>query len=66
MESFLTALGLLFFLEGFPYAAFPDRMKRWLEQILKLPSGKLQTLGAILMIVGLILVYMGRRYGVPR
>ncbi|ROQ92214.1 DUF2065 domain-containing protein [Desulfosoma caldarium] len=65
MESLLTALGLLFFLEGLPYLAFPDRMKRWIEEILKLPSGKLRTVGAAAMILGLILVHLGRRHGGP-
>jgi len=64
MELFLTTLGLVFFLEGLPYFAFPDRMKRWLEQILRLPSVQLRMLGAALMILGLLLVFLGRRHGV--
>lgn len=65
MESFLTAVGLLCFLEGLPYLAFPDRMKKWLQEILRLPSEQLRVLGAVLMIVGLIMVYFGRRHGGP-
>lgn len=64
MEFFLTAVGLLFFLEGLPYFAFPQRMKRWLEEILRLPSAQLRILGAALMVVGLLLVFLGRRHGV--
>jgi len=65
METLLTAVGLLCFLEGLPYLAFPDRMKRWLEEILRLPSVHLRVLGATLMILGLVLVYFGRRHGAP-
>ncbi len=65
MEYFLTVVGLLFFLEGLPYMAFPERMKRWLQEILELPSGQLRLLGAVLMILGLILVFLGRRHGGP-
>ncbi len=63
MEFFLTAVGLLFFLEGLPYLAFPERMKKWLEEILRLPSAQLRVLGAVLMVLGLLLVFFGRRYG---
>ncbi|WP_448382255.1 DUF2065 domain-containing protein [Desulfosoma sp.] len=64
MEFFLTALGLVFFLEGLPYLACPERMKRWLEEILRLPSAQLRMLGAALMVLGLLLVFLGRRHGV--
>ncbi|MEJ5347913.1 MAG: DUF2065 domain-containing protein [Desulfosoma sp.] len=65
MEYFLTVVGLLFFLEGLPYMAFPERMKRWLQEILTLPTGQLRLLGAVLMILGLIFVFLGRRHGGP-
>lgn len=65
MDYLLTALGLVCFLEGLPYAAFPDRIKQWLEHIAKLPSDQLRFLGGVLMAVGLGLVYLGRRYGGP-
>lgn len=63
MEFFLTAVGLLFFLEGLPYLAFPERMKKWLEEILRLPSAQRRVLSAVLMVLGLLLVFFGRRYG---
>lgn len=64
MEFFLTAVGLVFFLEGLPYFAFPERMKKWLKEIVRLPSAQLRILGAALMILGLLLVFLGRRHGV--
>ncbi|MEJ5366198.1 MAG: DUF2065 domain-containing protein [Desulfosoma sp.] len=64
MDFFLTAVGLVFFLEGLPYFASPERTKRWLEEILRLPSGQLRLIGGALMVVGLLLVFLGRRHGV--
>ncbi|SMC20447.1 hypothetical protein SAMN02746041_00921 [Desulfacinum hydrothermale DSM 13146] len=65
MDYLLTALGLVCFLEGLPYAAFPDRIKQWLKHIARLPSDQLRLMGGVLMAVGLGLVYLGRRHGAP-
>ena len=65
MEYFLTVVGLVCFIEGLPYFAFPERIKAWLEQILSLPSSQLRIMGGGLMILGLFLVYLGRRHGAP-
>jgi hypothetical protein len=63
MEYFLTVLGLLCFVEGLPYFAFPDAVKRWLVQLIGMPAERLRIVGACLMLVGLLLVYWGRRQG---
>lgn len=63
MGYFLTVLGLLCFLEGLPYFAFPEQLKRWLQQVCQMPAVKLRFLGAILMVTGLLLVFLGRRHG---
>jgi len=47
--------------EGIPYFAFPEKMKSWIQTVLEIPTGSLRRFGLILMIVGLFLVYMGRR-----
>ncbi len=63
MGYFLTVLGLLCFIEGIPYLAFPEQLKRWLEQVGQMPEKHLRALGGILMVAGLLLVYLGRHHG---
>jgi len=59
----LTVAGLICFFEGLPYLATPDQLKRWLLKVCTLPSSYLRLLGGALMILGLLLVYWGRRLG---
>ena len=63
MAYLLTVLGLICFFEGLPYLAFPAGMKRFMAQVLQTPSDRLRWYGAVLMVVGLVLVYVGRRHG---
>ena len=61
MQFLLCVLGMVMFLEGLPYFAFPEKMKIWLLRILETPDHSLRRMGLGLMIVGLVLVYWGRR-----
>lgn len=61
MDYFLCVVGMVLFIEGFPYAAFPAKMKKWIEKMLEIPPGALRPMGLALMIAGLFLVYLGRR-----
>jgi uncharacterized protein len=60
---FLTVIGLICFLEGLPYFAFPHQLKTWLQKLILMPSAQLRTIGGVLMGIGLLLVYWGRRHG---
>jgi hypothetical protein len=60
MEFFLCVVGMVMFIEGFPYAAFPNKMKFWIEKILELPPRTLRGLGLVMMLAGLLVVYAGR------
>lgn len=60
---FLTVLGLICFLEGLPYFAFPKQIKAWLEKVIAMPCGQLRLIGGVMMVAGLLLVYWGRRHG---
>lgn len=60
---FLTVLGLICFLEGLPYFAFPKQIKAWLEKVIAMPCGQLRLIGGAMMVAGLLLVYWGRRHG---
>jgi len=60
MEYFLCVVGMVLFLEGLPYAAFPFKMREWLYKMLEMPPAALRPMGFILMIIGLALIYLGR------
>lgn len=59
MKFFLCVLGLVMFIEGFPYAAFPLKMKTWIIRILEMPSGSLRVFGLVMMAIGLFLISLG-------
>lgn len=61
MGFFLCVIGMVMIVEGIPYFAFPEKMKAVLLQMLRLPDARLRRFGAVLMFLGLALVYLGRR-----
>ena len=61
MDFFLCVIGMVMIVEGVPYFAAPDRMKGWMAKIMQIPSGNLRRFGLLMMAVGLLLVYLGRR-----
>jgi uncharacterized protein YjeT (DUF2065 family) len=60
MDYFLSVMGMVLFIEGLPYAAFPEKMKRFVQKMLAMPSGELRRFGFVLMLGGLFLVYIGK------
>ena len=60
MEFFLCVIGMVMIIEGLPYFAFPNKMKSWIKKISVSPDSSLRRFGLVLMVVGLLLVYMGR------
>jgi uncharacterized protein len=61
MKLFLSALGLMLIFEGLPYFMFPDKLKGWLNRLLKLPDSQLRWFGLVSLVVGVILIYLTRR-----
>jgi uncharacterized protein YjeT (DUF2065 family) len=61
MKYFLCVLGLVMFIEGFPYFAFPDRLKVWLVKISEIPARTLRIYGFLMMVIGLAVVYWAQR-----
>ena len=61
MEFFLCVLGMVMIFEGVPYFAFPAKMKHWILKVIDMPDENLRRLGFFLMLIGLGLVYLGKR-----
>jgi len=61
MDFFICVIGMVMIVEGLPYFAFPDRMKGWIQKVLGMTDASLRRFGLVLMLIGLGLVYMGRR-----
>jgi len=51
---------MVFVLEGIPYFAFPEKVKELLVKMSDMPARSLRLMGFISMLLGLILVYLGR------
>jgi len=58
MKLLFCLLGLVLIVEGFPYLAFPDKMKKWLRQIQQVPDNQLRIIGFLAMCFGLLVTYI--------
>ncbi len=61
MKFFLCVIGMVMIVEGLPYFAFPGRMKEVVQMVLNLSDDSLRRFGAVLMLLGLGIVYFGKR-----
>ena len=61
MDYFLCVIGMVMIVEGVPYFAAPDQMKRWMAKIMDMVPESLRRFGMVMMAAGLVLVYLGRR-----
>jgi uncharacterized protein YjeT (DUF2065 family) len=57
MKLLLCLLGLVLMVEGLPYFAFPDKMKRWMATLQEVPDSRLRVIGLLAMSLGLLLAY---------
>tara|TARA_B100000614_G_scaffold216430_1_gene201165 strand:+ start:352 stop:537 length:186 start_codon:yes stop_codon:yes gene_type:complete len=57
VKELITAIGLLFFIEGFFLAIFPSRIKNMLELIKNTPENKLRSFGLIFLIIGFLIIW---------
>lgn len=60
MTDFVTALGLLFVIEGALYALFPEGMQRMMRMALEAPPSTLRNGGVVALIVGFAIVWLIR------
>ncbi|MAJ86094.1 MAG: ubiquitin-binding protein [Candidatus Pelagibacter sp.] len=57
MKDLITAIGLLFFIEGLLVAMFPSRIKNMLLIINKIPETKLRKSGLLFLGIGFFIVW---------
>tara|TARA_B100001093_G_scaffold469896_1_gene490955 strand:+ start:272 stop:457 length:186 start_codon:yes stop_codon:yes gene_type:complete len=57
MNDLITAIGLLFFIEGLFLAIFPSRIKNILELIKDTPINKLRTFGLSFLVIGFTIIW---------
>ena len=60
MKFFISVIAMVLIIEGFPYFAFPTRMKEVLNTMSKVEPNVLRVMGLTLIIIGLILLYFFR------
>ena len=58
MKIVFLAFGLFMIFEGFPYFAWPDKMKELLAQLMEMPESSLRKIGFAMMITGLMICYL--------
>ena len=61
MKFFLCVIGMVMVVEGFPYFAFPEKMKFVIQKVIEMPDKALQKFGFVLMLMGICLVFLGKR-----
>ena len=59
-QIFLLALGIVFVIEGTPYAFFPSGIKRMLAQLMLLPDRVLRVFGFVILGLGFSLVLFAK------
>ena len=57
MTEFITAIGLIFFIEGLFLAIFPSKIKSMLELIKYMPESKIRLFGTIFLIIGFLIIW---------
>ena len=58
LTAFLTAIGLIFVIEGALYALLPIVMRRSIARMLALPVGRLRAVGISAALAGLLLIWL--------
>ena len=60
MSDFVTAIGLVLVLEGLLYAAAPSFIRRMAADVTRMPEATLRTIGLIVLVVGVGIVWLIR------
>ena len=60
MSDLVTALGLLFFIEGLLLAMFPSRIKNMLKIIETMSANKIRSSGIFFLVIGFVIIWYMR------
>lgn len=60
MKFFLCVMGMVLVLEGLPWFAGPEKMKDMMRVMLEQEDSLLRRFGFVLMILGVVLVFIGK------
>lgn len=60
MKFFLCVIGMVMIIEGLPWFGFPTRARQVLLTLLAQPEDRLRSMGLLMMLGGLALVYLGK------
>jgi uncharacterized protein YjeT (DUF2065 family) len=63
MKLLVTLIGLVLVLEGLPYVAAPEAMRRWLVQLSEMKSQHLRTIGLLAMGAGFLILFVAQKAG---
>ncbi len=58
--ALITAMGLVFVIEGVIYSLFPNGMKRMMTMALGLPANRLRSMGLAMALLGFGIVWLIR------
>ena len=57
MKFFLCVIGMVLIVEGFPYFAFPSKMKEVINTIIQMDDDNLRKIGFFLILSGFLIIY---------
>ena len=60
MSDLIVAIGLVLVIEGLLYAAFPNAMRKMVEDMTKLPDSNLRSVGLCALVIGVAIVWFVR------
>jgi uncharacterized protein YjeT (DUF2065 family) len=60
MNLVLVALGLMMIFEGIPLFCFPDQLKELASKLPEIDNTILRSIGLVVMLIGLAVVYLGK------
>lgn len=61
MRDFLTALGLVFVIEGILCAGFPGRLRKAMQLATEMGDGGMRRIGLACLVFGVLVVWVVRR-----